>query len=576
MNAFERPLIKISPKRLRISANFVRVALVGLSLASILIASALNAAEKTDPKADTAAYAQPNVSAPKGGSMTLNMQEEPPTLHPIMSQDYYSQVVKGYVLDTLLANDLNTWEWTPRLAEKWEISKDKKVFTFHLRKNSTFHDGHPVTAEDVKFSFDAIFEPKYKAAHLRPYYESIDKVEVIDPYTVKVTAKDTYFQNFTSIVSMPIIPKHIYGDVEKSQKLTRTLIGSGPYSLDKFEKGQKLVLKRFDKWYGFSDDHWRGYYNFDQMVYRFVKEENVALEMVKKGDFDFMEFNNPEVYKQKTDGAPWGQSVFKNQVENSSPKTYSFIGFNFRRDLFKDKNVRMAMAMLMNREEMNKKFRYDMSLLATGPEYIQSDYASPTMKPILYDPAKALALLNKAGWKDTEKKGILQKIINGKPVEFRFTLIHASKDREKYWTMYREDLKKVGIDMEIRLLEWNSFLKLIDEGNFDAMAMGWSGTIDWDPKQIWHSSNAVPGGSNFIAYKNTEVDKLIDRARVEIDRSKRMHMLRKVYEMIANDVPYIFMFNDKYYLYANSNKVVKPGSTMKYDVGNDIWWAAKP
>ncbi len=582
MNARGQSQFIAKLKRSKGSAGYFRLALIGLSLASILVASALNAAEKekvekADKKSESSQFAQPNVSAPKGGTITLNLQEEPPTLHPIMSSDYYSALVQGYVMDTLLINDLNTWDWAPRLAEKWEISKDKKVFTFHLRKNSLFHDGHPVTAEDVKFSFDAIFEPKYKAAQKRPYYEGIDKVEVIDPYTVKVTTKDTYFQNFISIAQMSILPKHIYSDVEKSQKMTRQLVGSGPFSLDKFEKGQKLVLKRFDKWYGFTDDHWRGYYNFDQMVYRFVKEENVALEMVKKGDFDFMEFLQPEVYMQKTQGAPWGQTVFKNQVENSAAKGYFYMGFNFRKDLFKDKNVRLAMAHLMNREEMNKKFRYEMSHLATGPEYLQSDYASKSVKPIPFDPAKAVELLNKAGWKDTEKKGVLQKVINGKPVEFRFTLIHASKDREKYWTMYREDLKKVGIDMEIRLLEWNSFLKLTDEGNFDAMAMGWSGTIDWDPKQIWHSSNAIPGGSNFIAYKNIEVDKLIDKARVEIDRPKRMQMLRKVYEMIANDVPYIFMFNDKYYLYANSNKVVKPGATMKYDVGNDIWWsAAKP
>jgi peptide/nickel transport system substrate-binding protein/microcin C transport system substrate-binding protein len=548
---------------------------LGASVATILVAGALNAAEK---KTETIPYAHANPAAPIGGSITMNMQAEPPSVHPILSQDYYSEIVKGYVLDSLLANDLNTYDWVPRLAEKWEISKDKKVFIFHLRKDATFHDGHPLTAEDVKFSFDAIFDPSYKASHMRPYYESIDKVEVVDPFTVKVTAKDTYFLNFSVVASMYIIPKHIYSDVEKSSKMTRILVGSGPYTLDQFEKGQKLVLKRFDKWYGFSLDPWKGYYNFAQRIYRFIKEDNVALEMLKKGDLDFVEILSPEVYTQKTEGDPWGKTIFKNQIENAYPKNYFYVGFNFRKDLFKDKNVRLALAHLMNREEMNKRFRYGMSLLATGPEYVQSDYASANTKPITYDPAKALELLNKSGWKDPEKKGILQKTINGKVQEFRFTLIHSSKDREKYWTMYREDLKKVGIDMDIRLLEWNPFVKLLDDGNFDAMAMGWGGTIEWDPRQIWHSSSLAPGGSNFIAYKNSDVDKLIDKARNEIDRSKRVQMLHKVYDSIAADVPYIFMFNDRYYLYANSNKIVKPTSApaMKYDVGTDIWWSAKP
>jgi len=278
----------------------------------------------------------------------------------------------------------------------------------------------------------------------------------------------------------------------------------------------------------------------------------------------------------KTEGAPWGQTVLKNKVENAAPKGYTYVGFNFRKEMFKDRNVRLALAHMMNRDEMNKKFRFEMSYMATGPEYLQSDYASPTSKAIPFDPKKAQELLAKAGWKDTEKKGILQKTVNGKVEEFRFTLIHASKDREKYWTLFKEDLKKVGIDMEIRLVEWNSFLKLVDEGNFDALAMGWSGTIEWDPKQIWHSASAVSGGSNFIAYKNPEVDKLIDKARYEVSRSKRINMLHKVYEMIANDVPYIFLFNDMYSLYAVSSRISKPGDTMKYDIGNDIWWTVKP
>lgn len=526
--------------------------------------------------ADTAQYAQPNTSAPKGGALNLKMGAEPPTLHPIMSQDLYSDNVKAYVLDTLLVRDLNSFEWRSRIANKWEISKDKKVFTFYLRKDVFFHDGKPLTAEDVKFSFDAIFEPKYKAAHLRPYFEGIEKVEIVDPYTIKAHAKDTYFMNFNVIATMYIMPKHIYSDVDKSSKMNRELIGSGPYKLDKFEKGQKIVLKRNEKWFGFNTDEWKGFYNFDQFQYRFVKEENVALEMVKKGDIDLIDFQFPDVFVQKTQGAPWGQSVFKNQVENSSPKMYFYLSFNFRKDLFKDKNVRLAMAHLMNREEMNKKFRYEMSFLATGPTYVQSDYASPNVKPILYDPKKAQELLSKAGWKDSDKDGVLDKTINGKKVDFRFTLIHAAKDREKYWTMYKEDLKKIGIDMEIRLLEWNSFLKLVDEGNFDSMAMGWSGGVEWDPKQIWHSSSAVSGGSNFIAYKNQDVDKLIEKARNELDRNKRVQMLRKVYEMVAADVPYIFMFNDKFDLYANSNKVSKSGSTMKYDIGADLWWSVKP
>jgi microcin C transport system substrate-binding protein len=515
---------------------------------------------------------QPNPNAPIGGTFNVNLSDEPSMLHPIMSTDGYSADVHKLIGDQLLARDPETYEWKPRLAEKYEISKDGKTYTFYLRKNAFFHDGTPITAEDVKFSYDAIFEPKYKAQQLIPYYDGLAKVEVVDPLTVRFKMKDSYFKNFDVIVDTMIIPKHVYGDVEKSLKMTRTYVGAGPYMLEKFERGQNILVKRFDKWYGFQTPEWKGFFNFALINFRFYKEENVLLEHAKKGDLDFIELR-PESYVKKTDGEPWGKTLLKKKVENLEPKTQGFIGWNFRREIFQDKNVRWALAYLLNREEMNKKFKYDMGELLRGPNYNKSEYASPNVKAIPFDPKKAGELLSKAGWKDTDKNGILDKVINGKKIEFRFALIHANKETEKYWTMYKEDLKKAGIEMEIKYLEWNSFLKLIDEGNFDAAAMSWGGgDIDWDPKQIWHSSSAVPGGSNFINYKNPEVDKLIDEARVMVDRNKLLKMLRQVYEKIAADAPYAFLFNDKYYFYGVSSRMQLPADTFKYEVGYKTWW----
>lgn len=515
--------------------------------------------------------AVPNEKAPVGGQFTRNLKGEPPTLHPVMSTDVYASDVQNYVMDTLASRDPQTFEYKPRMAEKWDVSKDGKVYTFILRKDLTFHDGKPVTAEDVKFSFDAIFEKAYGAAEKQVYYEGIEKVEVVDPTTVKFYLKNTYFQNFIAMAELTILPKHVYGDVDKSKKMTRELVGSGPYRLDRFDRGQRIVLKRYDKWYGFNTPEWKGSNNFETVVLRFVKEDAVSLEMAKKGDLD-LEPLTPEFFEKKATGEPWGKSVFKFKVENSAPKGFGFVGWNLRNPLFQDKNTRVALAHLMNRDEMNKKFRYGYSLPATGPVYQQSEYASPKTKAIPFDVKKAQELLAKAGWKDSNKDGILDKTVDGKVQNFRFSLIHANKDAEKYWTLYKEDMKKAGVDMEIKYLEWNSFLKMLDDGNFEAVALAWSGSADWDPKQIWHSASAVPGGSNFIYYKNPKVDELIDKARMEPDKKKRIGMLRNVYEMIADDAPYAFLFNDKFAFYANSNKVEKPGDTFKYEVGHSYWW----
>lgn len=531
-------------------------------LLALVLSSALTA---------PALAAEPNKTAPKGGNFVINLGGEPPTVHPITSTDVYGQNVQAYVCEGLLTRDSETYDWKPRLAEKWEVSKDNKTFTFHIRKNAVFHDGKPVTAEDVKFSFDAIFEPKYEAAHMRPYYEGLAKVEVVDTHTVKFTAKDSYFKNFESAAGLTIIPKHIYSDIEKSKKMNRSLICSGPYAMLKFDRGQLIQLKKFDKWWGNADPVYAGQYNFDTVTMRFYKDENVQLERAKKGEFDYLDLRI-EAFMKKTEGAPWGKTVLKHKIDNSAPKSYGFVGWNFRKEMFQDKNVRVALAHLLNREEMNKKFRYGMSDLANGAVYIRSEY-NPGNKALEFNPAKAQELLKKAGWADTDKNGTLDKVIGGKKTELSFTLIYPNKDVEKYWTMYREDLKKAGINMELKYLEWNSFLKLVDEGNFDAVTMAWGGgSVDPDPKQIWHSSGAIAGGSNFIAYKNPAVDKLIDEARVEPNKAKRTKLLKDVYKMIADDAPYAFLFNDKYSFYANSSRMGIPAETFKYEVGTDYWW----
>ncbi|MEK7357473.1 MAG: ABC transporter substrate-binding protein, partial [Bdellovibrionota bacterium] len=152
-------------------------------------------------------------------------------------------------------------------------------------------------------------------------------------------------------------------------------------------------------------------------------------------------------------------------------------------------------------------------------------------------------------------------------------LFYANKDNEKYYVLYQSDLKKVGVEMKLQLLEWNALLKKLDEKQFDAVALGWGGgSVDNDPKQIWHSASMAAGGSNYISYSNPTVDKMIDEARAEMDKKKRIPLLRKVYQEIANDVPYAFMFNDKYVMYAHNTKVGKPKETFKYSVGTGYWW----
>lgn len=541
----------------------------------MLVATVLFVGISAHAEMQTPKFAQlGNPNAPKGGTFYYNLGAEPPTLNPITSTDAYAQLIHTFTHDKLLTHNADTWEWEPGLADSYEISKDGKTYTFHIRSGAKWHDGKPVAAEDVKFSYEAIFNDAYNAASKRSYFESIEKAEVVDPQTVRFTMKTKYFGNLEALGNTLVIcPKHIYGDAKAGVKLNKSDVGSGAYKIEKYEQGQRLTLVRNKDWWGNSIPELKGKHNFERIVYRFVTGESISLEMLKKGQLDLDVFS-PEVFLKKAVGPEWGKTVFKVKTQNKQPKTTGFIGWNFKSQIFADRDVRVALAYLMNRELMNQKFNYGMSLLGTGPWYRQSEYADSSVKAIPYDPKKASEILTKAGWKDEDKNGVLEKTINGKKVEFKFALLNPSKDYEKYFTVYKEDLKKAGIDMEIKFLEWNAFMKLLDDQNFDAVALAWSDTDpEVDPKQIWHSASATRGGSNFISYKNPEVDKLIDQSREELDHDKRVRLLRKVYKMIADDAPYAWMFVPDYSFYGVTKKIGKPKDTFTYTVGTSYWWA---
>lgn len=500
-----------------------------------------------------------------------NIGGEPPTLHPLKgATDGANRRVNEHLLETLLRIDLDTYEWKPGLAEEWEISEDKKVFTFKLRKDAKWHDGMPVTPEDVKWSFDAIFDDKYKAIAVRPYYEGIDRVEIVDDRTVKFYAKTDYYKNFdVAAGGLSILPKHFYEKEDKgSAFFNKKVIGSGPYKLSLYKRGSRVVLERNEDWWGFKDPNQKEW-NFPKIVLRFVTDNNVELEMLKKGSLDYISLR-PDGYVKKAVGPKWGKEVHKVLTYNKDPKGYNFIGWNLKHPILKDRQVRLALYHLVNRDLMIEKFEYGYSVPAAGPIYPQSPYHDKSIKPVKYDPKKALRLLRDAGWKDTDGDNILDKMIDGKKTKFSVTILEPLEGFMKYLTVFKEDAKKAGVEINIKLIEWSSFVKLLDEKKFDALRMAWSASVDWDPKQIWHTES-IKGGSNFISYSNPEVDRLTDKARLIHDRAERIKVLRKAERLIANDVPYVWFTYKESTMYAHTDRIKKEKDTYNYGVGTSFW-----
>jgi ABC-type transport system substrate-binding protein len=500
-----------------------------------------------------------------------NIGGEPTTLNPLTSSDAYAASVHSYVFESLLDNDLDTYEWKPALATEWKISADKKIFDFKLREGVKWHDGSEFTADDVKYSYDVIFTEDFKAVQLRSYYEAIKEVQVIDKYNVRFIVNDDYFQNFDVCAGIRVLPKHYYSNPENKKKLGRNIIGTGPYLFTKYDKGQKIIMVKNPNWWGNNVESEKHSFTIPKIVLRFSSEENVSLELLKKGDLDFLGLR-PDGFVKKTVGKVWDEKIVKVKAENKTPKGYSFIGFNMKHPVLKDREVRKALSMLFNRPLMQDKFEYNLSEPATGPIYTQSDYANPNVKPINYDPKEAMKILTAAGWSDSDKDGFLDKVIDNKKTRLSLTILEPSQEMMKYLTIFKEDASKAGVEINIKNVEWNSFIKLIDERNFDAVRLAWSGGgVDWDPKQVWHSNSITGTGSNFISYSNKEVDRLIDESRKIYDKDKRIPMLRRVHGIVADDYPYIFFFNAKYSLYAHTKRIIKPKDTFKYGIGQQYW-----
>jgi ABC-type transport system substrate-binding protein len=498
----------------------------------------------------------------------LNIGGEPSRLNPIGSTDAAATKVFGYVYETLLNKNIDTQEYEPGLATEWSISEDKTSFKFKLRKGVKWHDGKEFTAADVKYSFEIIFKDTFNTVALRSYYEGIKEVKIINDYEVEFIAKDQFWQNFDRAAGLDLFPKHFYEQKQKKSFFNKNLNGTGPYKLDLYSRGNRIVLKRNDDWWGFKQPDQKQW-NFKKIVLRFVSDNNVALEMLKKGSLDF-EGMRAEVFVKKAVGKIWGKSVHKVKTFNKSPKGYNFIGWNMKHPILKDRRVRKALYHLVNRPLMIEKFEYGYSVPAKGPIYPGSPYHDSSIEAVGFNPKLALKILREAGWKDTDGDNILDKVIDGKKTKFSITIMEPWDGFMKYLTIFKEDAKKAGVELNMKVIEWNSFVKLLEERKFDACRLAWSVPLDWNPIQIWHT-DSFKGGSNFIGFSNKEADKIMMDAKYIHDRAERAQMLQKVERIIVNEYPYVWFSYKESTMYGHSDRIKKEKDTYNYGIGNSYW-----
>jgi peptide/nickel transport system substrate-binding protein len=469
-----------------------------------------------------------------GDWLVTQLSAEPSTLNPITATDAYSSAIDGYIYESLIKRDPKSLEFVPSLAESWEISPDHLMYTFHLKKNIKWSDGYPFTAKDIVFSFNRIMDPKVDAAHLRNYYQDIERLDMLDDYTVRYHYRMPYFRALTICGEITIVPAHLFKEGENFNQhpIGRNPLGTGPYKFLHWETGKEIVLVR-------NEGYWGEKPALDRIVFKVITDSTVALQVLKQGGLDEMGLR-PIQWEKQTENKRFEESFRK--ISYYAP-SFSYIGWNMRRPMFSDKRVRQAMTMLVDRELFLKKILFGLGTVISGPFYINSPEYDKSLKPYPYDPSAALALLKSAGWEYKNGQEVLQK--DGVPFEFEFLIPANRKTAEQIATMLQENLKEIGIKMSIRKLEWAVFVQKVEEHNFDACTMGWALGWESDPYQIWHSSQAVEKGSNFVGFKNEEADKLIEEARKEFDPQKRDEMYHRFQQIIYEEQPYTFLFTMK-------------------------------
>lgn len=464
----------------------------------------------------------------------------PQSMNPITSTDAYSPYVYGNVFDTLISFDARTGEPVGRIADSWSISEDGLTYDFTLKEGILFHDGKALTAEDVKFSFDRIKDPKVDAPHIQNYFKNLKSVEIISPNRVRFHLSDVYYRNLIMLGLAEIMPKHIYGVGDfNTHPNNRHPVGSGPYIFEKWETGRNIELTQNPNWWGRKYDYWKDRHNFKKIIYRIITEDSVAAMALKKGEIDILE-PTPEQYIKDFTGKAFEEKFYKIKYSTEDGNGYRYVGWNLRRPFFQSKKVRQALAMALPREELNQKMYNGLLNLSVGPFPQGSQKLDPSIQPIPYDPEKAKKLLKEEGWKDSNSNGIIDK--DG--LEFKFEVLFTAQtpEVERIALVYQQSLRKLGIEMSIKTLEWTVFLKQLMENKFDAAILAWGSSLDSDPYQIWHSSQAQKGGSNRIGYKNERVDQILEQARITLDREARNELYREFSRIIADEAPYLFIF----------------------------------
>jgi peptide/nickel transport system substrate-binding protein len=463
-----------------------------------------------------------------GGTVIRRLQSDVNTLNPVLIASRYDHAVATYLFTPLLQFDANLLPTTAgSLTDKFEISKDGKLYTFHLNPKATFSDGTPVRASDAVFTLNKIVDPKSEAAQYAGAFELMDSAgtKALDDHTLVVAFKEALAPQLDSFTFVRVIPEHIYSQGDFKTGFNMSAVGSGPYKLVRRVPGKEILLER-------RSDYWGVRPHIQNVLLKVIGDETTAWNALKRGDIDETTIGS-DTWMNESRRPDLQKTI---DFRRFYMLSYNYIAWNEQDPLLADKRVRRALAMCVDMQSVINGLYHGTARAMNGPFTPDQWSFNPEVPVIQFNPDGARQILASMGWVDTDGDGILDK--NHKPFSVEMIIGAGSPTSVAFAQLYQAELKKVGIELKLAPLDGSTFIEHLVSGNYKAAYFAWDLDPDPDPRAIFHSSQFPPGGQNFVFYKNPAADALIDQGRHELDHAKRVVIYRQLHALLAEDQPY--------------------------------------
>lgn len=553
---------------------------------------------------DFKSFGYVNPAAPKGGRLKQAAVGTFDSFNPFIVRGNPAGGI-SQIYDTLMTSSADEpFSEYGLLVEKVEMPTDRSWVSFTLRPEARWHDGKPVTPEDVIFSFETLRakgQPFYRA-----YYGNVDQVVKTGPRSVKFTFKPGENRELPLILGqIPVLPKHWWESRDFEKTSLEAPLGSGPYKVKSFEPGRRIVYERVKDYWGEKLPVNVGRNNFDEIEVDYYRDDTVELEAFKAGEYDFTLENSAKAWATSYDTPALKSGLMKKEeVPNKRPVGMQAWAFNARRPLFKDPRVRQALGYAFDFEWSNQNLFYgqykrtrsffdNSELAATGlPSPAELAILEPYRGKIpeqvftaAYEPPKtdgsgdirpnlkkAAELLTQAGWKIDPKT---RKLVNDKGEEMRFTLLLVSPAFERIALPFVKNLERLGITADVRTVDSAQYRRLLDEFDYDVIVGNWpqSSSPGNEQRSFWGSAYADKQGSqNYLGIADPTVDALIEAVIAAPDRQalvERTRALDRVLQWGQWVIPQWHIDHDRV---AYWDKFGKPSVVPDQGVQIDTWW----